>query len=641
MCSNFDKKYEIKIADIEANIKSLINKENLYDKSLNEIKVKLKDFNVLEIFKSIGDSSENGQNNNIIISLIDNLDKSFNSKLTITEEKMAKLDESNFKMIKDVQNIKNSQDFNNRNIENNKKTIEEIYIKLKDIEKKVNTDINTISNKNKNLENLLNNNSINFNESKKSENKSNLYEKDIKNETDKNNNILINNNIKEEINKNIDEKMKEIIKRIIDIEKGFKFLPNQDWVEDIKKEINYIKENNNKYALNSDLTESNNKSEEMRKEIKMLREQYEDLSNNQVQNEDIQGLKRKLEIFNNKIQEIEEYCENLENKLTSNINSKILINESNKKLLEIKIFEEFKSQIIKEFTNVNDNFTHLRKLVDDILNTLKNKSSYKDLKSLEDEIIIKLEDLRLSSAKKFAERVETIKNFKYLDQQIKHITQVYIKKLDKSENWLIAKKPINSNICASCESYIGDLKDNSPYVPWNKYPLRDQGDKIYRLGNGFSKMLQMIQVDENDKKPVNNNNNNVNELSDLVKKMRTEKSDMDIISGDGSFNKTTTNNWFKSPQKNLPKIKKGMLTKTKSGINIAETINSTNTNINNVNKNNNNNNIGHGMVPSGSYDNIAHDGESKNNQAELFIEEDEFMSSPKITKIKKKQQKNE
>ena len=434
--------------------------------------------------------------------------------------------------------------------------------------------------------------------------------------------------------------MKETIKRIIDIEKSFKFLPNQDWVEDIKKEINYIKENTNKFALNTDLIESNNKSEEMKKEIKMLREQYEDLSNNQVLNEDIQSLKRKLELFNNKIQEIEDFCENLENKLASNINSKILINESNKKLLEIKIFEEFKSQIIKEFTNVNDNFTHLRKLVDDILNSLKNKSSYKDLKSLEDEIIIKLEDLRLSSAKKFAERIETIKNFKYLDQQIKHIIQVYIKKLDKNENWLIAKKPINSNICASCESYIGDLKDNSPYVPWNKYPLRDQGDKIYRLGNGFSKMLQMIQVDENDKKPVNNNN--PNELSEFVKKMRTEKSDMDIISGDASLNKTTTNNWFKSPQKNLPKIKNGMLIKNKSGVNIAENVNSNNTNVNNANNiNKNNNNTGHGMGPSGSSDNIIQDGESKIKKADLFIEEDEFISSPKITKIKKKQQKNE
>ena len=615
------------MSGFESNIQSLIKLINEHDNSLKDIQVKLKDFNIIELFKSIGNNSENGNNTNIFSNLIDNLDKNVNEKIKIVKEKMSKNDESTFKMVKDVQNVKNAQDLNNRNIENNKKIIEEIYIKVRDIEQKLNYDINEPTSKNKNLEIILKKNS-NENINQKLENKQNLTEDNNQNKKvkDINPNVNINNNINEVINKNIDEKMKEIIKKIIEIEKNFKFLPNQSWVEEMKNEINNIKESTVNFALNSDFIETNNKNEEMRKEIKFLREQYEDLSNNQVLNEDIQSLKRKLELFNNKIQEMEEFYENLENKLNANINSKILINENNKKVSETKKFEDFKSQIVKEFTNVNDNFIHLRKLVDDILNSLKNKVSFKDLKSLEDEMIIKLEDLRLSSVKKFAERVETIKNIKYLDQQIKNIVQVYIKKIDKSENWLIAKKPINSNICASCESYIGDLKDNSPYVPWNKYPLRDQGDKIYRLGNGFSKMLQMIQVDENDKK----NNNNINELSDYVKNMKTEKSDIDVISGEIQLNKTTTNNWYKSPQKNLPKIKKGMLVKAKSGINITESINETNIN----NKNNNNINNGGGLN-SGSLDNIGIDVDNKNNQVEFFPEEEEFISSPKITKIKK------
>ena len=577
----------------------------------------------MELFKSMGDNSDKGQSNNILVSLIDDVEKNLNSKLKISDEKMLKIEETNFKMVKDVQNIQNSQDLNNRNIENNKKILEELYIKVREIEDKLSININTITTKNKDLENIINKN-INSNQTKILENQKNLSKQNTVNESVINNNISMNKIIKEEINKNIEEKMKEIIRRIIDIEKNFKFLPNQDWVENLKKEIIYLKENTDRFALNIDLIETKNKSEEINKEVKLLREQYEDLSNNQVLNEDINSLKRKFELMNNKIQEIEESYENLEIKINSNINNKILNSEENKKLLGIKIFEDFKTQIIKEFTNVNENFTHLRKLVDDILKTLKNKVSYKDLKSLEDEIIIKLEDLRLSSTKKFADKVETIKNIKYLDQQIKHIVQVYIKKLDKNENWLLAKKPINSNICASCESYIGDLKDNSPYVPWNKYPLRDQGDKAYRLGNGFSKMLQMIQVEENDKK--NMNNNIQSELRDYVKNIKTEKSDIDLVNVDMSLNKTVTNNWLKSPQKNLPKIKKGMLIKAKSGINITESIHNTN-----INKNNN----GQPISPSGSLDNIVHDIESKNNKVEFYPEEEEFANSPKITKIKK------
>ena len=71
--TDINKKYEIKLVDVETNIKSLIKKTNEQEKSLKEIKLKLKDFNIFEIFKSIGNNSENGQNNNILISLINNL----------------------------------------------------------------------------------------------------------------------------------------------------------------------------------------------------------------------------------------------------------------------------------------------------------------------------------------------------------------------------------------------------------------------------------------------------------------------------------------------------------------------------------------------------------------------------------------
>ena len=63
------------------------------------------------------------------------------------------------------------------------------------------------------------------------------------------------------------------------------------------------------------------------------------------------------------------------------------------------------------------------------------------------------------------------------------------------DNWLLAKKPINGYSCAACESIIGDLRDDTnKFIPWNRMPLRDPGDNIYRKGNGFSKMLQMIQI---------------------------------------------------------------------------------------------------------------------------------------------------
>ena len=236
-------------------------------------------------------------------------------------------------------------------------------------------------------------------------------------------------------------------------------------------------------------------------------------------------------------------------------------NNGQNKFLEIKKFEELKTQIIKEFSNVNDNFNLLRSLTDKLSDSLNTKTSFNDVKALEEDFNAKLEDLKLTFSKKFAERIDTNKNIKFLDQQIKTIIEYYIKKSEKeTNNWLLAKKPLNSNLCASCDSYIGDLKENSNFIPWNKYPNRES-EKLYRLGNGFSKMLQLVQVDENDKKGGSLNQNEYN----------TQYTD---------FNREELN---KNNDRGLPRIKHGF-NQTKSYF-------YTNTNINNINPDDDENNF--------------------------------------------------
>jgi hypothetical protein len=214
-------------------------------------------------------------------------------------------------------------------------------------------------------------------------------------------------------------------------------------------------------------------------------------------------------------------------------------NNGPNKFLEIKKFEEFRTSIIKEFTNVNDNFNLLRGLTDRLSDALNTKPSFNDMKALEEDFDAKLEDMKLTLSKKFADRVESNKNFKFLDQQLKNIVQIYIKKNEKeSSNWLIAKKPLNSNLCASCDSYIGDLKENSNFVPWNKYPNRE-GEKLYRLGNGFSKMLQLVHMDENDKKDIGviHNENNT-QYTDGNKDENNKNFDKGLPKIKNNFNQT-------------------------------------------------------------------------------------------------------
>ena len=140
-------------------------------------------------------------------------------------------------------------------------------------------------------------------------------------------------------------------------------------------------------------------------------------------------------------------------------------------------------------------------------NILKNKATFKDLKNLEDTLMSKLEELKLSSIKQFADKIDITKTIKYLEQQIKQVVDSNTSRGNKNESWLLAKKPIG-HLCASCEGYIGDLKDSTTYVPWNKIPMRDNGDKLYRIGTGFSKMLQMVNV-ENNKETIDKKSNNI------------------------------------------------------------------------------------------------------------------------------------
>ena len=81
---------------------------------------------------------------------------------------------------------------------------------------------------------------------------------------------------------------------------------------------------------------------------------------------------------------------------------------------------------------------------------------------------------------------------------------------------MLVKKPIGGFSCASCENYLGDLKENDEKIFWNKFPEHDNKDiNIYRIGNGFSRILNMINVKSDN--PNNDDNNILQFKSDIDK----------------------------------------------------------------------------------------------------------------------------
>jgi hypothetical protein len=212
------------------------------------------------------------------------------------------------------------------------------------------------------------------------------------------------------------------------------------------------------------------------------------------------------------------------------------------KFIEIGVFEENKKETSRKFDKIRISFEDILKHIDEILDRLSHTPSDKDFSQYQEIIKSMLDEYRINNNKKYADKYDTSKNFKFLETQIKSITESYNKKLDGQDNWLLAKKPLNNYLCASCEGIIkGELDKRCDYIPWNKYPNREE--KYTRMGHGFSHMLQMVNDDI--RKNVDNKEKE-KERSKLEDKEEDYNSDEDKKKNSGDRNNSAVK---------LPKVK--------------------------------------------------------------------------------------
>ena len=326
----------------------------------------------------------------------------------------------------------------------------------------------------------------------------------------------------EKIN-NLSSELKQYFnKSINNSEKYLKSLINNIPIEKVKKDIMEIQQDLSNKLVKKDLNYLNPKFEK-------IENKYIDFEN------DLYDFKKDMEKFSETCsrtvkmvdylggQVIQSYQPDLE-KIKEIEESKAKIDTSY--YLSKNIFKDEINIIYKKLEKMVEFQRDNYKSIQDLENKLKLFVSENDLNNLEHCLMNIFEEFKISISKKYLEKSEAQKNFKYLELQIKNISDNNLMNANNnnnnSENWLLAKKPINSYICASCESYIGDLNNKSQYLPWNKMLSRDE--KKYRMGHGFSKMLQMINSDllknaekinmdltmkNSDKKNINYLNNSV------------------------------------------------------------------------------------------------------------------------------------
>ena len=283
--------------------------------------------------------------------------------------------------------------------------------------------------------------------------------------------------------------IQDLIKRLSQLEISFKEFVNKARIDDLWNEIDKLKTNK------ADISYVDDKYNDLLNQINNILNKINELNEkDNEQQEEIDDLRKKLDDIYTLVQTLQNQLNNFHPITHDTEIGKPNIDLS--QYVSLILFNDYKKENNEKFSKIFAELDKLKKLIDELFELLKNKADLNDLEDLKNFLLQKIDELAIACNKKFADKNETAKNFRYLEQQIKKILAMLLnKKDDHGDNWLLAKKPLNGFTCASCEAYIGELKDNGQYIPWNRYPLRDPNEKLYRIGNGFSKMLQMLNFD--------------------------------------------------------------------------------------------------------------------------------------------------
>ena len=475
--SNDSKRYDGKIKNIE--------------KEIFEMNQKIKDINLLQI--NFGDIDKEEDENEETKNKNAEIFKAFSKKIELVENRAKQSEEDIFKMKHDMKDINNLVLANKKNYA---EFMAETNKNFNAIKKLINSEVNA-------LKNLI----IEKNEKTKKDLKDNfnkeiqniqkiIAELKISNMNNSENIIdsnLINSKINEKINK-LTLDIKDIINQnSSDTEQYIKTIINNLGIDNIKKELLNIHQILKEKLIKSDLEYIDNKLREI--ENRLITETLR-----------IETMEKDVSTCNGTCSRCVKMIEYLSGRVIENT-QKGKDQEKNEMLKGLLTFNE---KEIKSFVNKNEfsyEIKNIYKKINEVLDTENENYKYmqhlekrlniivtqSDLKTMEQCLLNMLEELKISFARKYMEKADILRSIKLLEIQIKSIYDSNPSLIKEADNWLLAKKPMNNYLCASCEAYIGDLKNKNIYLPWNKIPPHES--KKYRMGNGFSRMLELVNTD--------------------------------------------------------------------------------------------------------------------------------------------------
>ena len=543
--NNILDEHQLNIDNNNTEIKEMKDQVDKMKSSVDEINIKMNDIDIYDIVKDIQFSGGDIEASKI---LIQSLERKTEARFKFLEEKIKDDEQAAQKMKTDITDIKNNStiqknsltilreqmiklqsevDSNKRNLSEKIKKNEIEIENLKETQSKNLESINNqFQNISMNLYDVSNQNKKNVNMDKltdvikeeKNEDESSIKkgtktkdnisdtEVDKSEERDKMNistqkideSNLISKNAFNEYKESMQKKFNNVDRRIQALNSQIKNDYFQKEINSIKNELKTRKPTPQEfYDLSVQVQQFTDLFENMKEENKDMQEDFKKIKDN------VSTLLKNYETVI-----LNAASKKMGNNNTEEINDKdrLTILSKMSDFVEISVFNEYIKEQTKFSEKVKKDIDSYRRFSDEIIETLKKAASVQDLKSLEEYLLDLFDEFKDKANKFYPKKSEINKNFKALELQIKQIYEYLVKKDENSENWLLAKKPIGGFSCASCESYLGDLKENNEKVLWNQLPEREiLSTNTNRIGNGFSRILNLVNVSKDpNKKDVNN-----------------------------------------------------------------------------------------------------------------------------------------
>ena len=498
--------------DLNENIKGINNNISNMKESMENMQLKVMDFSIFEVFKDKNITADV----DVAELLIKALENKMNEKFKFNDEKIKKDEQDIMKLKTELTNIKNSSNFQTKNLSYIK---EEIHSIQKNIEQlRTNTSDNIMKNKEliRKLREKNNASSKEFSESMSSINiKINSFEEkinklleefeNIKKEKNMESSNLEQENVKHEdfiiFQDNIQKKCTHLEKKLQILSESIKTKELEEKIYQLNRELQNKKPSDQEYFSLNEQVQSH---QDLFDNIK--------IDNINTQN-DLKKIKESMNLINRKCEDL--ILQNLmsaktPDDLKDGKVQKNLILSKMKDYLESSVFNEYLIDDTREKEKIKKDIDNYKQFKEEIIETLKKSASIQDLKNLEAYLEDLFDEYKEKMTKLCPKKSEINKALKSLELQIKSLYELILKKDEKSDNWLIAKKPIGGYACASCDNYIGDLKENDEKVFWNQFPeytnytIKDIKElNVNKIGNGFSRILNLVninkEINENDK----------------------------------------------------------------------------------------------------------------------------------------------